>query len=145
MITFCSIIGLGAVRTFGDEDETVDDRDCSGRIARGSMVAMAGSRAASPRTRGLGRSDQLRSVSRVSLARFAATSGAPRSPAGRAWSFRSREVEPRAAQGLLQQARGDAGRGTRPALPGALRSEIDVNHDGKLDPEERAVWRGKQR
>jgi len=23
--------------------------------------------------------------------------------------------------------------------------QIDVNHDGKLDPEERAVWRGKQR
>jgi hypothetical protein len=23
--------------------------------------------------------------------------------------------------------------------------EIDANHDGKLDPEERAVWREKQR
>src|SRR5271168_2774523 len=120
MITFCSNSWEATPnREIFDESMDICGRSCGPRC--GGVVAFAGSRAA--RDNAAGREERighLRAIPRFPAPRSGTTPGAAGTGVGVARPFGCREDEPRESQGLLRSAGGDARRGTRQVVSGAL-------------------------
>ena len=91
------------------------------------------------------RDDHLRAIPRLPHSRSAAAPSAARAAAGRARSCRRREKASLERRKAYYDQLAAMPAEERDQLYRERFDQIDANHDGELDPEERAAWREKQR